>query len=86
MTADPIRALLEMVDILDELILPYAIGGSVASSVFGEPRALADADILVEIAERQLADLVARLEASPEPILRCPRGSRHPCRTSVPDR
>ncbi len=62
MTVDPIAALLEVVRILEELNLPYAIGGSVASSVFGEPRASADADLIVEIAESQVSELVAKME------------------------
>ena len=64
MISDPLVALLDGVAILDELRLPYAIGGSVASSVFGEPRASADADIIVELSEAQLAPLVNRLEGA----------------------
>lgn len=62
MVSDPIRALLAVVGILEELQLPYAIGGSVASSVFGEPRASADADLIVELAEQRLPELASRLE------------------------
>ena len=64
MAADPIAALMEVVKCLDEIGLPYAIGGSVASSVHGEPRASADADLLVELAEHQLPDLVAGLQGT----------------------
>ena len=57
-------AYLDVIAILDDLQLPYAIGGSVASSVFGEPRASADADLIVDLPEAQLGALVARLEGA----------------------
>jgi hypothetical protein len=62
MSPDPLGALLEVVHILEELGIEYAVGGSVASSVFGEPRASADADIIVGLTEVTLPALVARLE------------------------
>lgn len=62
MSSDPLDALLETVHILEDLGLLYAVGGSVASSVFGEPRATADADILVDLTPSQLPALVAKLE------------------------
>jgi hypothetical protein len=62
--SDPLSALLDVVGILDDLELPYAVGGSVASSVFGEPRASADADVLVELPEARLSACVARLEGA----------------------
>lgn len=64
MISDPLSALLDVVGILDELELPYAVGGSVASSVFGEPRASADADLIVQMSEAQLGKLLASLEGS----------------------
>jgi hypothetical protein len=60
--ADPIAALLDVLDVLDDLQLPYAVGGSVASSIFGEPRASADADVLVEIPGPRVSFLIERLE------------------------
>lgn len=63
MTADPIDALVDLVGIFDELGIAYAIGGSVASSVHGEPRASADADVLVALAASHVPPLVARLES-----------------------
>lgn len=61
---DPLSALLDLIEILDDLGIPYAIGGSVASSVYGEPRASADADLIVEISEARLGALVPRLEGA----------------------
>lgn len=63
MSSDPIGALLEVVSILETLGLHYAIGGSVASSVFGEPRASADADMIVELAEPRLPELLSKMQA-----------------------
>ena len=64
MISDPLSALLDVVGILDDLEIPYAVGGSVASSVFGEPRASADADLIADISQAQLRGLLARLEGA----------------------
>lgn len=53
--SDPLSALRDLIEILDDLGIPFAIGGSVASSVYGEPRASADAELIVEISETCLA-------------------------------
>ncbi|PKL50555.1 MAG: hypothetical protein CVV39_01485 [Planctomycetes bacterium HGW-Planctomycetes-1] len=37
-----------LTDILDELKIEYAIGGSIASSIYGTPRFTQDADITVQ--------------------------------------
>ncbi|HKE14319.1 MAG TPA: hypothetical protein VKB80_05630 [Kofleriaceae bacterium] len=63
MAGDLLSALLDAVQCLEQMGLVYAIGGSVASSVFGEPRASADADMIVELTEARLSELVARLGA-----------------------
>ncbi len=60
--SDPIAALLDIVGHLDELDIAYAIGGSVASSVHGEPRASADADLIARLRPDQLDRLLARIE------------------------
>ncbi len=59
MTAEPIQVLLAVVQRLDELGLVYAVGGSLSSSVFGEPRASADVDLLVAISAAEIKGLVA---------------------------
>lgn len=46
--------------LLDELGLEYAVGGSVASSMFGEPRSTLDIDIALRGTETALAELVRR--------------------------
>jgi len=40
---------------LEDLGIRYYVGGSVASSLLGEPRATSDIDIVVELSEAQVA-------------------------------
>lgn len=58
----PTEVLLRMTDVLEALGVLYCVGGSFASSAYGEPRATRDADILVALTTRHAAALVARLE------------------------
>ncbi len=53
MSLGPLGLLDRIVGILDEVSIPYAIGGSFAASFFGEPRATADLDVAI------VADAVA---------------------------
>jgi hypothetical protein len=46
---------------LDELHIRYLIGGSVASSLAGEPRATNDLDLLIDLEESQVEKLAAAL-------------------------
>ncbi len=48
-----------VVDEFDRLGIVYYIGGSVASSLYGEPRATLDIDLGAEIVESQVSGLVA---------------------------
>lgn len=45
----PLALVVRIAAILDDLDIPYALGGSVASSFFGEPRATADVDIAIRL-------------------------------------
>ncbi|HVJ98584.1 MAG TPA: hypothetical protein VNC41_17280 [Acidimicrobiia bacterium] len=58
----PVYALITaVVAILDELDVPYALGGSIASSIVGQPRSTDDGDIAIHV-DRDRADiLIARL-------------------------
>ena len=49
--------------ILDELSIPYALGGSVASSFFGEPRATSDVDVAIRVDMKLGERLVGRVGA-----------------------
>jgi hypothetical protein len=62
MTSEPIRVLLAVIERLDRLGIDYAIGGSVSSSVFGEPRSSADVDVLVVVTPPQAAPLAVAFE------------------------
>ena len=57
----PLDIALRIVATLDDLGVPYVLGGSLASSLMGEPRATADVDLAVRLAEEQVAPLVQAL-------------------------
>jgi len=61
MQNDPFALLERMVAILDEVGVRYAVGGSVASSVLGEPRSTVDLDLAVDIQSSQLERLIERI-------------------------
>jgi hypothetical protein len=47
----PLVIALRVVATLDVLGIPYVLGGSLASSIVGEPRTTADVDMAIRIAE-----------------------------------
>lgn len=51
MSADPIAVVLLLAEVFDRLGVPYLIGGSVASSILGEPRSTEDVDIFTQLDE-----------------------------------
>lgn len=62
MTSGGLLAALEpVVQALEELGVRYYVGGSLASSVYGVPRASIDADVVAELEQRHVAPLLARL-------------------------
>ena len=64
MTApDLVAALLPVIEALDSLGVRYYVGGSVASSIHGVPRASIDADLIAELGTGHVAPLAARLSA-----------------------
>jgi hypothetical protein len=58
---DPIAVALLVADALETLELPYTIGGSLASSMSGEPRSTVDVDMVVAIEEADIVPLIAAL-------------------------
>ena len=52
-----------LVSVLEELDIPYALAGSIASIAYGEPRATLDIDVVVELAESSIAALSQRFPA-----------------------
>lgn len=59
----PTEVLLRVTGVLEALGITYCVGGSFASSAYGEPRATRDADILVDLPPSRATALVAQLEA-----------------------
>lgn len=62
MLADPLRVLLRVASILDRLGIAYLVGGSMASSILGEPRATVDLDLALRLPRERVDPLVAALE------------------------
>ena len=61
MVDGPLELTLRVVRILDELGIAYVLGGSLASSLVGEPRATADIDLAILIDLDQASALVRAL-------------------------
>ena len=57
----PLDIALDVVEILDEFAIQYVLGGSLASSTFGEPRATNDVDLAIRISPTELDPLLMRL-------------------------
>jgi hypothetical protein len=78
--SDVAEALLRVMAALDDLGICYLIGGSVASSVHGEPRASRDVDIVADLSRADLPRLAAKLQpefyADPDMMLDCVRRGR----------
>lgn len=60
--AETLRVALTVARILERLGVPYLVGGSLASSLHGIPRATQDADLVIDLRQPQLEALVAALE------------------------
>lgn len=56
--ADSIKLALRMAEILESLAITYLIGGSVASSILGEPRATLDVDMVADLQLSHVPSLV----------------------------
>jgi hypothetical protein len=60
--ADPVAVAIHVAGILARLGVRYVLGGSLASVVFGEPRATLDADIAADLGMEHVPELVAAVE------------------------
>jgi hypothetical protein len=58
---DPIAITLQVTDILEQMAVPYAIGGSLASAVHGVMRATMDADLVADMRPEHVQPFVAAL-------------------------
>ena len=63
MIADPIEIALRVAEILEAHEIRYVVGGSVASSMSGEPRSTLDVDLVVELNEGKIDGIAAALGA-----------------------
>jgi hypothetical protein len=59
--SDPIRVLLHVTELLERIGTSYLLGGSLASSMFGEPRSTVDIDIAIVLRSADVPGLVAGL-------------------------
>lgn len=61
MMTEPIAITLRVIQELDKLNVPYLVGGSLASALYGEPRATIDADLVADLKSEHAAPLVRAL-------------------------
>jgi hypothetical protein len=61
MLPEPIAVTLQVVDVLEQLGVPYVIGGSFASSLHGVVRTTLDADLVADVQSHHVEPLVAAL-------------------------
>ncbi len=63
MAVGPLELVRQVTQILGELDIPYTLGGSLASSLFGEPRSTVDVDLAISLVEGREAALLDRAVA-----------------------
>ena len=61
MLPEPIAVMQQVIDVLDNLGVPYLVGGSFASSIYGTYRATADVDLVADLRFEHVARLVQAL-------------------------
>ncbi|MBW3572162.1 MAG: hypothetical protein KY467_13765 [Gemmatimonadetes bacterium] len=64
---------LQVISVLDRLAIPYVVGGSIASSIYGKPRATQDVDVVADVRPEHVQALVAALRSDfylDEPAIR----------------
>jgi hypothetical protein len=62
MPVEPIHILLRISQILEDLEVPYLTGGSVASSIFGIPRATQDIDLVIALSPAKANDFIKAMQ------------------------
>ena len=63
MTPPPLKALDRLVEVFESLEIPYAVGGSLASGAWGDPRSTNDVDVLAALGEEHVVRLTSSLSA-----------------------
>jgi hypothetical protein len=61
-TQEALRLVLPIIEVLERLGVKYRIGGSIASSCYGQPRATQDVDLVADIALPQVPALVGAFD------------------------
>lgn len=64
MLAEPLAVVAQIASAFDRLRVPYVIGGSLASSLYGVPRATQDADLIADLRDVHVDRFVAAIEAT----------------------
>ena len=64
MPAEPLRVLMHVSNILDRLGISYLTGGSIASSIFGVPRATQDIDLVVDLPQEKAKSFVEAMQSN----------------------
>lgn len=59
--ADTLKAALEVAGLFEDLKIPYLLGGSLASSLYGIPRTTQDADLVADLRPEHVQPLAAAL-------------------------
>ena len=59
---EPIAVTLIVIDVLEQLNIPYVIGGSLASTQHGTTRATFDSDLVVRMTKSHVPSLVSKLQ------------------------
>jgi hypothetical protein len=62
-TTEPIEVTLAVTGVLERLGVEYLVGGSLATSLHGIPRATLDVDIVADLGMKGIADLLDRVLA-----------------------
>jgi hypothetical protein len=53
---------LHVIGALEQLRVPYVVGGSIASSIYGKPRATQDVDVVADLGEEHIPAFIAALQ------------------------
>lgn len=61
LSPDMIQALVPVIELFEQLGIAYHIGGSLASSIHGIPRATLDADVVARIEDKHILALLTNL-------------------------
>lgn len=60
----PFDLLCQVAELLDDIGVQYALGGSMASSLFGEPRTTVDVDVAIRVDDASGEALLERVDAA----------------------